>query len=88
MSKTKKQIDEFFKIKQEQLETLQPRSQMILNDEPLYPIHECWCGNQETCDCISEPNDNDEWGEMIPLPGSRVATKEEMAELDKIKLPF
>jgi chromosome segregation ATPase len=35
MSKTQKQIDEFFKAKKEQLETLQPRSQMILNDEPL-----------------------------------------------------
>lgn len=35
MAKTQKQIDEFFKVKQEQLETLQPRSQMILNDEPL-----------------------------------------------------
>jgi hypothetical protein len=40
MAKTQKQIDEFFKAKQEQLETLQPRSQMILNDEPLYPITE------------------------------------------------
>lgn len=37
MAKTQKQIDEFFKAKQEQLETLQPRSQMILNDEPLWP---------------------------------------------------
>jgi hypothetical protein len=35
MSKTQKQIDEFFKVKQEQEQTLQPRSQMILNDEPL-----------------------------------------------------
>jgi hypothetical protein len=35
MAKTQKQIDEFFKAKQEQLETMQPRSQMILNDEPL-----------------------------------------------------
>jgi hypothetical protein len=35
MSKTQKQIDDFFKTKKEQLETLQPRSQMILNDEPL-----------------------------------------------------
>ena len=40
MAKTQKQIDEFFKAKQEQLETLQPRSQMILNDEPLYPTTE------------------------------------------------
>jgi hypothetical protein len=37
MAKTQKQINEFFKAKQEQLETLQPRSQMILNDEPLWP---------------------------------------------------
>lgn len=35
MSKTQKQIDEFFKSKKEQEQTLQPRSQMILNDEPL-----------------------------------------------------
>jgi hypothetical protein len=40
MAKTQKQIDEFFKTKQEQLETLQPRSQMILNDQPLYPTTE------------------------------------------------
>ena len=40
MAKTQKQINEFFKAKQEQLETLQPRSQMILNDEPLYPTTE------------------------------------------------
>ena len=40
MAKTQQQIDAFFKAKQEQLETLQPRSQMILNDEPLYPITE------------------------------------------------
>jgi hypothetical protein len=31
---------------------------------------------------------DDEWGEMIPLPGSRIATKEEMEQYDKIKLPF
>ena len=37
MAKTQKQIDEFFKVKQKALETLQPRSQMILNDEPLWP---------------------------------------------------
>jgi hypothetical protein len=35
--KTQKEITAFFKAKQEQLETLQPRSQMILNDEPLWP---------------------------------------------------
>ena len=35
MAKTQKQIDEFFKSKKEQEQTLQPRSQMILNDEPL-----------------------------------------------------
>ena len=35
MSKTQKQIDEFFKSKKQQEQTLQPRSQMILNDEPL-----------------------------------------------------
>ena len=36
---------------------------------------------------ISDTHD-DEWGEMIPLPGSRIATKEEMEKYDKIKLPF
>jgi hypothetical protein len=40
MAKTQKQIDEFFKVKQEQEKTLQPRSQMILNDQPLYPTTE------------------------------------------------
>ena len=39
-NKTQKEITAFFKTKQEQLETLQPRSQMILNDEPLYPTTE------------------------------------------------
>ena len=53
-----------------------------------YPTHECWCGNQETCDCISDPHDNDEWGEMIPLPNSRVLSKEEMEKYNKVKLPF
>lgn len=64
-----------------------------------YPTHECWCGNQETCDCISEPNDNDfgpywcedENGnliEMTKVEGSRVMNKEEVEELNKIKLPF
>jgi hypothetical protein len=53
-----------------------------------YPIHTCWCGNQETCDCISEPNDNDEWGELIPLEGSKVMSEEEVEKLNKIKLPF
>jgi hypothetical protein len=27
--------------------------------EDRYPMHECWCGSYETCDCISEPHDND-----------------------------
>ena len=66
-----------------------------------YPLHDCWCGNQETCDCISEPNDNeneqywckhtDENGYKIPMTkvkGSRVMSKEEVKELNKIKLPF
>jgi hypothetical protein len=64
-----------------------------------YPTHPCWCGNQETCDCISEPNDNDfgpywcedENGnlvEMTKVEGSRIMSKEEVEELNKIKLPF
>lgn len=24
---------------------------------------ECWCGSRERCDCISEPNDNDEYSD-------------------------
>ena len=35
--KSKEEIEQFFKLKQEALESLQPRSQMILNDQPLYP---------------------------------------------------
>lgn len=31
-----------------------------LNDTKIYPTHDCWCGNEGKCDCISEPNDNDE----------------------------
>jgi hypothetical protein len=26
---------------------------------------ECWCGSRERCDCISEPNDNDEYDDFI-----------------------
>ena len=62
--------------------------EMIQSEEIKYPIHECCCGNQKTCDCISDPHDNDEWGEMIPLPNSRMATKEEIEKWNKIKLPF
>lgn len=25
--------------------------------------HDCWCGSRERCDCISEPNDNDEYSD-------------------------
>jgi hypothetical protein len=72
-----------------------------MSKEIKYPTHDCWCGNQETCDCISEPNDNDygpywckhpdENGNKIPMTkvkGSRVMSKEEVEELNKIKLPF
>jgi hypothetical protein len=24
---------------------------------------ECWCGSRERCDCVSEPNDNDEYND-------------------------
>lgn len=30
-----------------------------LNEIAGYPMHDCWCGNEGQCDCISEPNDND-----------------------------
>jgi hypothetical protein len=65
-----------------------------------YPMHPCWCGNQEACDCISDPHDNDEYGpywsedkdgnlvEMTKVKGSRIMSKEEVEELNKIKLPF
>ena len=26
---------------------------------------ECWCGSRERCDCISDPNDNDEYDDFI-----------------------
>jgi hypothetical protein len=26
---------------------------------------ECWCGDRDRCDCISEPNDNDEYEDFI-----------------------
>jgi len=26
---------------------------------------ECWCGSRERCDCISEPNDNDEYNDFV-----------------------
>jgi hypothetical protein len=25
--------------------------------------HDCWCGSRERCDCISDPNDNDEYSD-------------------------
>ena len=72
-----------------------------MTKEIKYPTHDCWCGNEETGDCISEPNDNedgpywckypDENGNKIPMTkvkGSRVMSKEEVEELNKIKLPF
>jgi hypothetical protein len=72
-----------------------------MTKEIKYPTHDCWCGNQKTCDCISEPNDNedgqywckypDENGNKIPMTkvkGSSVMSEEEVKELSKIKLPF
>jgi hypothetical protein len=69
--------------------------------EKEYQTHPCWCGEQQICDCISEPNDNDygpfwckypdENGNKIPmtkLKGSRVLTKKEMEQYNKVKLPF
>ena len=43
-------------------------------EKPIYPMHECWCGEQTECDCISQPNDNefdesieyDDYGQRIP----------------------
>jgi hypothetical protein len=26
---------------------------------------ECWCGSRERCDCISDPNDNDEYSDFV-----------------------
>jgi hypothetical protein len=26
---------------------------------------ECWCGDRDRCDCVSEPNDNDEYEDFI-----------------------
>jgi hypothetical protein len=34
-------------------------------ETPEYPKHECWCGSYETCDCISDPNDNEETDEDL-----------------------
>jgi hypothetical protein len=33
-------------------------------DEEELPT-ECWCGSRERCDCISEPNDNDEYNDFV-----------------------
>lgn len=33
-------------------------------DEKELPT-ECWCGSRERCDCISEPNDNDEYNDFV-----------------------
>ncbi len=33
---------------------------------------ECWCGSRERCDCVSEPNDNDEYNDY----GERVTKVE------------
>jgi hypothetical protein len=41
---------------------------------------ECWCGSRERCDCVSEPNDNDEYNDY----GERV-TKVKKVEKKKKK---
>jgi hypothetical protein len=41
---------------------------------------ECWCGDRDRCDCVSEPNDNDEFNDY----GERV-TKVEKVEKKKKK---
>lgn len=48
-----------------------------LNDTKVYPQHSCWCGNDEMCDCISEPNDNDEYIETDEYDdyGQRIETE-------------
>lgn len=33
-------------------------------DEKELPT-ECWCGSRERCDCISDPNDNDEYDDFV-----------------------
>jgi hypothetical protein len=33
-------------------------------DEEELPT-ECWCGSRERCDCICEPNDNDEYNDFV-----------------------
>jgi hypothetical protein len=40
---------------------------------------ECWCGSRERCDCVSEPNDNDEYNDY----GERVTKVEKVQKKKK-----
>jgi hypothetical protein len=53
-------------------------------------LHGDWYGKINFNKMIEElQNDIDEeWGELIPVEGSKVMSKEEVEELNKIKLPF
>jgi hypothetical protein len=42
---------------------------------------ECWCGSRERCDCVSEPNDNDEYNDY----GERVKKVEKVEKKTKKK---
>jgi hypothetical protein len=48
------------------------------NEEELLPT-ECWCGSRERCDCISDPNDNDEYNDY----GQRVTLVEKKTKKKK-----
>jgi hypothetical protein len=53
-------------------------------------LHGDWYGKSNIKKMFEElQNDiDDEWGELVRLEGSSVMSKEEVEELNKIKLPF
>lgn len=55
-----------------------------------YPMHDCWCGEQTECDCISDPNDNDEYddyGQRIEKDRPHFKWDEDEEELEDLVWP-
>jgi hypothetical protein len=48
-------------------------------EELAAPPTECWCGDRDRCDCVSEPNDNDEYNDY----GERVKKVEKVQKKKK-----
>jgi hypothetical protein len=58
--------DEHAIVKQTLIDSdiLTEEDELVWGNEEELPT-ECWCGSRERCDCISEPNDNDEYSDFV-----------------------